>query len=318
MKPQFITLISIFSGVLLLILISLIGIAIFLLSKPKLDETVRKELGGSYIKLSQGVTHYELIRPSKNAPLVVLIPGLTVPMQVYNHNFEALNRAGYSTLRYDFFGRGLSDRPYLKYTSAVYVQQTQELLDSLGITSPVHLIGISLGAAVAAEMVVKNPSRYSSLTMVGAAIAYSQDEADAKKRAVLADRFKVFNPNAKIDTTLDAYKMSPYIKGQFKYRGAEFSFLSLTAFESVYRYLSSYEQLAKIDSLPMQIIWGEKDDNFPLPLGQKLSKFFPKAEFHIVSGGGHTPHYGKAEVTNPLFNDFLNRVESDIKSNCAN
>ncbi len=112
-----------------------------------------------------------------------------------------------------------------------------------------------------------------------------------------------------IDTTLDAYKFGPYIKEQFKYRGAEQSFISLARNESVYNYLPFYKSLAKVNSVPMQIIWGEKDDNFALPLGKKLSEMITQAEFHIVEGGGHTPHFGQSEIVNPLLVDFLNRVE---------
>lgn len=295
-----------------LFLIPIVGILILgivLLSKPRLDEALRKELGGQYVTLSKGVTHYELVQPSDSAPLVVLIPGLTVPMAVYKNNVKALHDAGYATLRYDFYGRGLSDRPLLKYNSSVYAKQTVELLDSLKITKPVHLIGISLGGAIAAEIVADEPSRFSSVTLIGAAVAYSKKDADAKKRAVLLDRLKVFKNNNDVDTTLDAYKFIPYIKEQFKYRGAEFAFVSLALNESVYNYLPFYKELAEVKSVPMQIIWGEKDDNFPYPLGLRLGEMIPQAEFHSIPGGGHTPHFGQAKQVNPLLVDFMKRVD---------
>lgn len=278
-------------------------------SKPKLNAELRSELGGDYIELSKGVTHYELIHPSDTAPLVLLIPGLTVPMAVYKNNTAALQEAGYSTLRYDFYGRGLSDRPKLKYTSSVYAEQTVELLDSLGITGPIHLIGISLGGAIAAEIVADNPERFKSVTLIGAAVAYSQADADAKKKAVLMDRLQVFKRNVEVDTTLDAYKFIPYIKEQFKYRGAEYAFVSLAQNESIFNYLPFYEELSEVKSVPMQIIWGEKDDNFPYPLGVRLGELIPQAEFHTIPGGGHTPHFGQADEVNPLLTTFLNRVE---------
>lgn len=286
------------------------GIVFALLqSKPKLNAELRKELGGQYVELSNGVTHYELVQPSNTAPLVLLIPGLTVPMAVFKNNVAALQEAGYSTLRYDFFGRGLSDRPRVKYSSSLYAAQTVELLDSLGITKPIHLVGISLGGAIAAEIVSDNPDRFKSVSLIGAAVAYSQEDADAKKRAVLMDRLQAFKRNVEVDTTLDAYKFIPHIKGQFKYRGAEYAFVSLARNESIYNYLPFYKRLAKVENVPMQIIWGEKDDNFPYPLGVRLGEMISQAEFHTIPGGGHTPHFGQADEVNPILTGFLDRVE---------
>lgn len=290
------------------ILLLLVAV-IFLMSKPKLDADLREEIGGQYITLSKGVTHYELVQPDDSAPLIVLIPGLTVPKAVYMNNVEALQKAGYATLRYDFYGRGLSDRPLMKYNSKVYAAQTKELLDSLKIQKPVHLLGISLGAAIGAEIIADEPERYKSITFIGAAVAFSKADADAKKRAVLMDRLKVFKKNDFVDTTLDAYKFIPYIKEQFNYRGAELAFISLAMNESVFDYLASYKELTSVKRIPMQIIWGELDDNFPYPLGVRLGKMFPDAEFHTIPGGGHTPHFGQAELVNPMMVNFLDRVE---------
>lgn len=279
------------------------------MSKPKLDAELRKEIGGQYITLSKGVTHYELVQPNDSAPLVLLIPGLTVPKAVYMNNVTALQEAGYATLRYDFYGRGLSDRPLMKYDSKVYVAQTKELLDSLQIDTPIHVLGISLGAAIGAEIIADEPERFKSITFIGAAVAFSKADADAKKHAVLMDRLKVFKKNDFVDTTLDAYKFIPYIKEQFNYRGAELAFISLAMNESVYDYLESYKELTKVEGIPMQIIWGELDDNFPYPLGVRLGEMFPHAQFHTIPGGGHTPHFGQSDLVNPMMVNFLDRVE---------
>jgi pimeloyl-ACP methyl ester carboxylesterase len=45
----------------------------------------------------------------------------------------ALANAGYRVLRYDQYGRGLSDRPNIEYTADVYDRQLGELLDALHI-----------------------------------------------------------------------------------------------------------------------------------------------------------------------------------------
>ncbi len=308
---------KLFKRIMVIIAISLFvpiaAVTFTLQSKPQLNETLRSELGGDYITLSKGVTHYELVQPSDSAPIVVLIPGLTVPMAVFKNNIEAIQDAGFATLRYDFYGRGLSDRPLMKYNSSVYAEQTVELLDSLGIDQPVHLVGISLGGAIAAEIASDTPDRFKSITLIGAAIAFSQEEADAKKRAVLMDRLKAFDSENEIDTSLDAYKFVPYIVDQFNYRGAEMAFISLALNESIYNYLTYYEQLAKVETIPMQIIWGENDDNFPYSHGVKLHSMLSRAQFHTIENGGHTPHFGKSEIVNPILIDFFKKSETEYQ-----
>ena len=47
-------------------------------------------------------------------------------------------------------GRGESDRPRVRYEPALYRDQLLGLLDSLGLRTPVHILGFSFGGAVAA------------------------------------------------------------------------------------------------------------------------------------------------------------------------
>ena len=74
-------------------------------------------------------------------------PGFSVPYYIWDPTFKALTDAGFRVLRYDYYGRGFSDRPDVPYTQAFYVRQLAELLDSLKITDSIDLVGLSLGGA---------------------------------------------------------------------------------------------------------------------------------------------------------------------------
>jgi pimeloyl-ACP methyl ester carboxylesterase len=43
----------------------------------------------------------------------------------------------------------------------------------------------------------------------------------------------------------------------------------------------------------------------PLSHSEDLLAALPHAEFHIIEGCGHIPHYEKPDLTNPLLLDFL-------------
>jgi len=57
-----------------------------------LDDITRGRLRGSFIELSDGVTHYELRGPKEGA-LVVLVPGLTIPLFYWDAFADEIGRA---------------------------------------------------------------------------------------------------------------------------------------------------------------------------------------------------------------------------------
>ena len=86
-----------------ILLIVLVGIYYGLdPEKKSLDEGERKKLGGTYIKLSDGITHYKLSGPV-DGKVVVLVHGGTVPIWTWNNQIKVLNDAGFRVLeRFQF------------------------------------------------------------------------------------------------------------------------------------------------------------------------------------------------------------------------
>jgi hypothetical protein len=62
-----------------------------------LDETARVSARGSFVALSDGVTHYELAGPD-TGPLVQLIPGITIPLGYWDATAVLLHTSGLRTL----------------------------------------------------------------------------------------------------------------------------------------------------------------------------------------------------------------------------
>ena len=102
----------------------------YLNETKELDETARKQADGSFIALTDGVTHYELGGP-KNGQPVVLVHGFSTPYFIFDTTFEFLVNSGFRVLRYDLIGRGYSDRPHVDYNIHLFVRQLKDLLDAL-------------------------------------------------------------------------------------------------------------------------------------------------------------------------------------------
>jgi len=146
-----------------LLIISLAGIYHILdPENNELNEIERARLGGTYIRLSDGMTHYKLEGPDAGS-IVTLVHGGTVPIWTWDKQVQALNDAGFRILSYDKYGRGYSDRPDVTYDQELYKRQLLELVDKLALKEPFDLIGLSLGGGTAVNFTAKYPDRVRKL-----------------------------------------------------------------------------------------------------------------------------------------------------------
>src|SRR5438067_3773287 len=94
-----------------------------------MDDAARRGVSGSFVRLSDGVTHYQLGGPAAGATLV-LIPGFSTPYNVWDPTYDGLTAAGARVLRYELYGRGWSDRPSARYDADFYDRQIVDLLNA--------------------------------------------------------------------------------------------------------------------------------------------------------------------------------------------
>ena len=152
------------SAVVLLIFVAA-PVAVYVATDPEhldLTDAVRQSATGQFVRLTDGYTHYEIAGPATGR-LVVLAAGFSVPYYIWDPTAAALTEAGFRVLRYDYYGRGLSDRPDVPYTQALYVRQLAELLDALHIAGAYDLAGLSFGGSVITSMADAYPARVRSL-----------------------------------------------------------------------------------------------------------------------------------------------------------
>ena len=93
-------------------------------------------------------------------------PSPTVFRRRLDHLGGAENGRVTSVVRYDEFGRGLSDRPNVEYVPDLYDRQISELLDSLKVNDRIDIAGVSMGGAVTGVFAGRHPTRVRSLILV--------------------------------------------------------------------------------------------------------------------------------------------------------
>jgi pimeloyl-ACP methyl ester carboxylesterase len=95
-------------------------------------------------------------------PPVVLIHGLAGDCSAWQAQIARLERT-YRVIAFDNRGAGRSSAPDYPYTTRLFADDTVALLDGLGVTEPAHIIGRSMGGAIAQEIALGYPERVRSL-----------------------------------------------------------------------------------------------------------------------------------------------------------
>lgn len=95
---------------------------------------------------------------------IVFIHGLSDNMLYWQPLINSIKNQ-YRILRYDLRGHGLSEWKNEKISMSTYVDDLNNLLNKLEITSA-NLVGFSLGSAIALDFAIKYPQRVSSLVLI--------------------------------------------------------------------------------------------------------------------------------------------------------
>lgn len=281
--------------------------------RPALDEAARSSAPGRFVPLTHGRTHYDIGGPP-DGQAVVLVPGFSVPFYVWDPTFAALVAAGFRVLRYDLYGRGYSDRPDVVYDLDLFDRQLPELLEAVGVRAPVDICGVSMGGVIAAAFADRHPQRVRRLCLV--------DPAGLRRRVPLSGRLlqapllgelimALFGDRMLLAGTaqdLAAPERFPeYVENyrlQMRYAGFKRALLSTMRTLLLCDMTDLYGSVGR-GGRPVLVVWGREDRTVPLALSAELRRAMPRAQFHIIEGAGHVPHYERPEVVNPLLIAFL-------------
>src|SRR5215216_626568 len=84
-----------------------------------MDASARVGIPGAFIRLRNGTTHYEIAGPDTGT-LVVLAAAFSVPAWLSDSLYQGLADSGFRVLRFDYFGRGWSDRLDTTYNQELF------------------------------------------------------------------------------------------------------------------------------------------------------------------------------------------------------
>ena len=305
--------------VILFLVISAIPLSYLLsgVEKRELTAETRADLPGSFAALPSGITHYEL-SGVPDAPLVVLVHGFSVPYYIYDPTVPDLAAVGFSTLRYDLYGRGYSDRPEVDYTLDLYITQLTQLLDQLQVNRKVHIVGLSQGAPVAGAFANRYPDRVSTLTLIDPLITRVEKKdilpmglsliGEYITRVVLVPHILPASQADDLHHPENHPDWELRYREQLQYRGFTRAILSSIRHLPDIQPMVEYKAVADA-GIPIQLIWGRHDQTIPYRDIEFFISKLPDTELHIIEDAGHIPHFEHPEVVNPLMFTFISATD---------
>ena len=223
---------------------------------------------------------------------------------------DDLLSAGYRVLRFDNRGVVLTDKPEGPYTTRLLADDTEALVDALGIDD-FHMVGVSMGGMVAQEYALVHGGDLRSLIL--ACTYAAPDPFCPRMFSMWADLAPEMGaPFIMRDVALWAFT-APFFEDREE-ELMEFEAESASLLMTTEAYLAQLAATRTHDApgrlggvpVPTLVLAGEDDILIPVPLSRRLHEAVPSSEW-ATTGGGHACLWEHPEPFNRAVLKFLER-----------
>lgn len=267
-----------------------------------------------YARTSDGIrVHYEVLGRA-SSPAVLMIQGLGADKHGWDMQ-RFLLAAFYRVIAIDNRGAGRSDKPFGHYSLEQMADDAVAVLDDVGVDAA-HVVGASMGGAIAQIVALKHPDRVRSLTLVCTAC-----RNHPWRRELLAAWATKATEQGMATMTRDAAR---WVIGPRSFRRLlpAFGWLGPLALgrpshafvAQVRAILATDESLADRlgdIAVPALVVVGNQDILTPRGDSEELADRLPSAELVVISGAAHGLMVEHATTFNRVLLEFLGRVSKE-------
>ena len=250
-----------------------------------------------------------------SAPAVLWLQGLNAPGAAWAVQMAHFARS-HRSIAPDARGVGKSDAPKGPYTTAQMADDALRVLDACEVERA-HVVGLSLGGAVAQELALAHPGRVRTVAFL-ASFAYQPPRSRA-----LLEAWRVLYPLAAQDAALrQAWEKQAYAwlfsdtfwRSEANVRAA-FRFASGQPLQPVDGFLGQvdaallHDARARLPGLrvPALVVHGALDQLAPLAAGEEIARLIPGAELRAVPDVGHAVNLEGQRAVNDALRSLWNR-----------
>ncbi len=254
--------------------------------------------------------YYE--RHGDRGEALVLVHGYTGDITDWRFQIEAF-RGTHRVLVMDLRGHGRSDAPAERaaYTIDRMSRDVEALVDEAGIER-YHLVGHSMGGAIAQEIALRSPARLLSLTLHDTGFHFDASRSEqmvkwnARRRKIAEEQGM-----AALAATPSPFPRPPFMPEEREAETRErLARLSVDAFIGAGIGLDTWpgtkERLAEI-GVPTLVIYGDLDAEGLVKASQHMARAIPNATLEVVPQAGHSPQYERPDLFNAALRRHLER-----------
>jgi pyruvate dehydrogenase E2 component (dihydrolipoamide acetyltransferase) len=235
---------------------------------------------------------------------IVLIHGFGADLNGWMFTQPALAER-HRTIALDLPGHGGSVKDVRAGDAAALADAVEAALAALAIDR-MHLVGHSMGGAIAAAVLLRQPRRAASLTLIASAglgpeinAAFIDGFVKAERRRDAVDVLKLLVH----DPALVGRAMVEDVLRYKRLDGAATALATIAAawFPGGRQAVNLAAQIGTL-ACPVQIVWGREDGIIPVSHAEALHGRVP---VHLIEGAGHLPHMEKSGEVNRLIDRFV-------------
>ncbi len=226
----------------------------------------------------------------------------------------------FNMMAFDLPGFGASFKGgHLTYNFDSYGRWMEEFMDEVG-GGPLHVIGNSLGGAMAMKLTQLRPDLVKSLTLIDTAAVMdpeyesAYDEFIAGKilfQITTRDEFEALWKRIFHRPPLLPIFLKDYIFEQFKSNHELYGRFIVDTFKGITsRNDPALNQLFMDSALrafkvPVHVMWGEFDLLFPIAFGKRAHELTPNSKFTLLKNVGHAPQVEAPHLTAKHIQKFI-------------
>ena len=246
--------------------------------------------------------HYEQL--GSGARRVVLLHGWGCSTELMMPIANAL-ADDMSVLLVDFPAHGKSTQPPEPWGVPEFAACLKTLLERLDFL-PCSVMAHSFGGRVTIELASAHPEIFNRIILTGAAGIRKPAEGKASKRTMTYKRLKGLVELARkchIFGNLPDVWQEALIQ---KYGSKDYAALS-PEMRKTFVKVVNYDQSAKLSAIRNStlLLWGDKDTETPLWMGQQMERDIPDSALIVLEGGTHFAYLEHATRVNAIVRSFL-------------
>lgn len=236
---------------------------------------------------------------------LVFIHGLGSSTRDWEFQVPEFSRS-YQVITFDLRGHGRSDKPEGPYHLPMFAADLAGLLSALGLAAA-HIVGISLGGAIAFQFAVDYPAMVRTLTIVNSAPSFGetseQIQQEIERRVGIVQQFGMRAMGQALGPNLFPQPDQAALRETFVERWAE---NDPEAYIAATRSMLGWNVTDRLGSIqcPTLVITADQDYT-PVAAKEAYVRLLPNARLAVIPGTHHATPMEQPEKFNAVLMAFL-------------